>query len=370
MSILKRFLRAVYYFCVGVKTALHNYTHNPDIPRILRSPLSLVLVVVVVVAGGWGLTSALGSLDSERTVPAVESTPYLHTSSDSDASSSAAEESAPEPSESEGETADVSSSDAQSESSDTQSEGESSAADEKPEVDALVSATRFTPISDTQLTRLLKERSKEYYENPVFVPPAAGDIAGWKALNSDVFGWISISNTNINYPVVIGPYTDYYTSRGYYKEASRNGVIWADSDTQFDANGEITSRNTVLYGHNWTNCWRPVRIGNPGDVMFAQLAAYDNADFAAANPYIRLTTLGGDHLYQVFSVFYTDLSFGYNYADGAVVQSIINTAKSKSIHNFNVSVGANDQIITLSTCTRVLGPGDNQRFVVMAKKIS
>ena len=126
----------------------------------------------------------------------------------------------------------------------------------------------------------------------------------------------------------------------------------------------------MLYGHNWTNCWRPVRIGNPGDVMFAQLAAYDNAEFAKANPYIRVATLGGDHLYQVFTVFYTDLSFGYNYADGAVVNQIISTAKAKSIHDFDVTVGPNDKIITLSTCTRVLGAGDNQRFVVMAKKIS
>ena len=64
------------------------------------------------------------------------------------------------------------------------------------------------------------------------------------------------------------------------------------------------------------------------------------------------------------------MSFGYNYADGAVVDQIISTAKAKSIHDFGVSVGANDQIVTLSTCTRVLGPGDNQRFVVMAKKVS
>ena len=128
----------------------------------------------------------------------------------------------------------------------------------------------------------------------------------------------------------------------------------------------------MIYGHNWTNCWRPVNIGNPNDVMFAQLAAYDNAAFAAANPYIRVTTQGGDHLYQVFSVFYTTLDFAYNYADGSTIPGIISTAKAKSIHNFNVSVGSSDQFIT---CRPVPGSwgsswGENQRFVVMAKKIS
>ena len=350
MNLLKKFLRGVYYFCVGVKSAVCDfldwYTNNRSIPRVLRSRASLAVIVLAVAAGGWGLVSAVSGMDLTRREPVSPS-------------SSAQEEQASQPQQPVSEAEPVS----------VPAEPEESS---QPEVDALAGATRYEPVTAVQLSRLLKSRAETYEkeEGATFTPPAAGDIAGWKAVNPDVFGWITIANTNISYPLVYNANTNFYTSRGYYKEASRNGVIWADGDTKFDANGEITSRNCVLYGHNWTNCWRPVRIGNPGDVMFAQLAAYDNAEFAKANPYIRVATLGGDHLYQVFTVFYTDLSFGYNYADGAVVNQIISTAKAKSIHDFGVTVGPNDKIITLSTCTRVLGAGDNQRFVVMAKKIS
>ena len=350
MNLLKKFLRGVYYFCVGVKSAVCDfldwYTNNRSIPRVLRSRASLAVIVLAVAAGGWGLVSAVSGMDLTRREPVPPS-------------SSAQEEQASQPQQPASEAEPVSAPAEPAESS-------------QPEVDALAGATRYEPVTAVQLSRLLKSRAETYEkeEGATFTPPAAGDIAGWKAVNPDVFGWITIANTNISYPLVYNANTNFYTSRGYYKEASRNGVIWADGDTKFDANGEITSRNCVLYGHNWTNCWRPVRIGNPGDVMFAQLAAYDNAEFGKANPYIRVATLGGDHLYQVFTVFYTDLSFGYNYADGAVVNQIISTAKAKSIHDFGVTVGPNDKIITLSTCTRVLGAGDNQRFVVMAKKIS
>ena len=350
MNLLKKFLRGVYYFCVGVKSAVCDfldwYTNNRSIPRVLRSRASLAVIVLAVAAGGWGLVSAVSGMDLTRREPVSPS-------------SSAQEEQASQPQQPVSEAEPVSAPAEPAESS-------------QPEVDALAGATRYEPVTAVQLSRLLKSRAETYEkeEGATFTPPAAGDIAGWKAVNPDVFGWITIANTNISYPLVYNANTNFYTSRGYYKEASRNGVIWADGDTKFDANGEITSRNCVLYGHNWTNCWRPVRIGNPGDVMFAQLAAYDNAEFAKANPYIRVATLGGDHLYQVFTVFYTDLSFGYNYADGAVVNQIISTATAKSIHDFGVTVGPNDKIITLSTCTRVLGAGDNQRFVVMAKKIS
>lgn len=351
MGLIKAILRGLYCFFAGIKTTCSElsewYTTNKSIPRFMRNQFSLIVIVLAVVAGGWGLVAAItGGSGMER-----------HRLSDSSA--------AQEPSGAEKETS----------GDDAEAPTESAAPEDEAAIDAIAGATRFEPVTVEQMYKLLEDRTKKYKEDPannsdVFTPPPAGDIAAWKKINSDVVGWITISNTNINYPVVIGANTAYYTSRGYYKEPSRNGVIWLDSDTQFAANGAITSQNAVLYGHNWTNCWRPVRIGNPNDVMLAQLAAYDNAEFAAANPYIRLATSDGDHMYQIFTVFYTDLNFSYNYADGARIPGIITKAKGMSIHKFDVPVTTKDKIITLSTCTRVLGPGDKQRFVVMAKKIS
>ncbi|MEY8359252.1 class B sortase [Anaerotruncus colihominis] len=382
MNLLKKVLRGIFYFCVGIKTAFKDfvewYTTNRAVPRALRNRASLAVITLAVVAGGWGLFAALSNADSiERREPAAAvsqgdvSTPDVPEESESasaeDSSISGIDASVPD-------NGDIISAPSQDmavvSTVQTTQVAAASTSESDTSVDALAGATRFTPVTADQLSRLIKSRAKDYQENPVNTPPSAGDINAWKAVNSDVFGWITVPNTNISYPLVYHTNTNYYTSLGYYKEPSRNGVIWADADTRFDSSGEVTSRNLVLYGHNWTNCWRPVRIGNPADVMFAQLAAYDDATFAKENQYIRIATTGGDHLYQVFTVFYTDLSFGYNYADGAVVNQIISTAKAKSIHDFGVSVGATDQIVTLSTCTRVLGPGDNQRFVVMAKKVS
>lgn len=391
MNLLKKVLRGIFYFCVGIKTAFKDfvewYTTNRAVPRALRNRASLAVIALAVVAGGWGLFAALsssGSIERREPVAAVSQgdvavpdadapTPEALTpSSETEVSLPGTDASVPESEGADSEPGNVTPPQGTPDVSAVQTTqvAAASTSESDTSVDALAGATRFTPVTADQLSRLVKSRAKDYQENPVNTPPAAGDIAAWKAVNSDVFGWITVPNTNISYPLVYHANTNYYTSLGYYKEPSRNGVIWADGDTRFDSNGEVTSRNLVLYGHNWTNCWRPVRIGNPADVMFAQLAAYDDATFAKQNPYIRIATTGGDHLYQVFAVFYTDLSFGYNYADGAVIDQIIRTAKAKSIHDFGVSVGANDQIVTLSTCTRVLGPGDNQRFVVMAKKVS
>ena len=196
----------------------------------------------------------------------------------------------------------------------------------------------------------------------------ASNIAKWKAINSDVRGWIKVPNTNINYPVVIGPDNNYYSNLGYYKEQSRDGVIWADSGTKFGDSSEI-SRNTVLYGHNWTNYSANPRIGNANDRMFAQLTAFHHLSFAQQTPYIHYSTEEESMIFKVFAVFYTEVDFNYITSDPEDPNFlyIIQEAQRRSQFTYDVDVKTSDKILTLSTCTRAYGPSDRQRFVVMAR---
>lgn len=195
------------------------------------------------------------------------------------------------------------------------------------------------------------------------------NIASWKAVNSDVVGWLRIPNTNIDYPVVHHSDVNYYMARDVYKNNSRNGVIWADGEADFSPGKSI--RNTVIYGHNWTNISRNPRIGNQNDVMFAQLTAYQHLSFAQQNPYIHYSTAEKERTWVVFAAFYTDINFYYIscYPDDTLFAQIVTGAKSRSEHIYDVEVSYSDEIITLSTCTRAFGPSANQRFVVMARAL-
>ena len=190
----------------------------------------------------------------------------------------------------------------------------------------------------------------------------------YRALNSDVVGWLRIPNTNINYPVVVGPNNNYYTSLGYDKNYSYYGVIWADSDTKFGTSSQI-SQNTVLYGHNWTNYTATPFIGRAADIMFGQLPSFHYINFCRSTPYIHYSTEAQSMTWKVFAVFYTEESFNYIASDPGTsgLQYIINEAKARSLHDFNVDVNASDKILTLSTCTRAYGQTNQQRFVVMAR---
>lgn len=184
----------------------------------------------------------------------------------------------------------------------------------------------------------------------------------WKKKNSDVMGWLTVPGTNIDYAVVQGPTNDYYLEKGYDKQYSYNGVIWADQDVT------ASSKNTILYGHNWTNYSATPRIGNPSDVMFGQLTSYHYLDFAKEHPVIEYADKNGNANWAIFAAFYTDLHFDYIKTDANVV-SLAKEAMSRSMHNFSVDVKSSDKILTLSTCTRAYGKRADQRFVVMARKV-
>ena len=196
-----------------------------------------------------------------------------------------------------------------------------------------------------------------------------GNIASYKAANSDVVGWIRIPNTNINHPVLYHKDTNYYMALDINKNYSRNGVIWADQECQYGA-GKYT-RNTVIYGHNWTNISSNPRIGNANDVMFGQLAAFHHLSFAQQTPYIHYSTEQGEATWVVFAAFYTDVNFNYIacYPDDTLFANIVNGAKARSQHIYDVEVAYSDKLLTLSTCTRAWGSSDRQRFVVMARQL-
>lgn len=204
--------------------------------------------------------------------------------------------------------------------------------------------------------------------------PLAQKAAEFKeSTNDDTIGWIQVPNTNVDYPVVYKAGVEnyaYYESKGYDKNYSRDGVIWADYECSFPD----LSQNTTLYGHNWHNIYTPRTMQNmqSNDTMFSLVMSYHYPEFAQQNPFIHFSTTEKDYVFQVFAGFYTDLSFGYNFAEmkQEQFQQVIAEAKSKSLANYNVPVTSEDKILTLSTCTRVNGNTNNQRFVVMAKLVS
>lgn len=180
------------------------------------------------------------------------------------------------------------------------------------------------------------------------------------AMNSDLVGWITVPDTEIDYPVMQSPNKkDYYLNHNFYGKYSSFGCIYAREECDVFTPGD----NVVLYGHHMKN-----------GSMFAGLDKYKKKAFWEDHQYFTFNTLYERHTYQVIAVFKTSANLGQGFS-----YHLFNTANSeeefnqfiKTVHSLQmyktgVTAEYGDMLLTLSTCEYTL---DNGRFVVVAKRV-
>lgn len=187
------------------------------------------------------------------------------------------------------------------------------------------------------------------------------EFAELYVMNNDIVGWISIDDTNINYPVMQTPdSTDYYLYKGFDKEYSRHGCIYVREVCDVFA----PSDNLTIYGH---------RMGD--GTMFNDLHKYEKKSFWEEHRYITFNTLTERHTYEILFVFRIESSFDspFQYhlfvdaADQDHFDSYIENCRAYALYDTGLSAEYGDKLITLSTCeyTQV-----NGRFVVVAKRVA
>ncbi|MCH4191991.1 MAG: class B sortase [Butyrivibrio sp.] len=178
-----------------------------------------------------------------------------------------------------------------------------------------------------------------------------------QASNPDIFAWLQIPDTDMDYPVAQHPTDDTYYlnhgSDGIYSEYGCPYIERADSKS-------LTQFNTVIYGHNM----------NDGS-MFGVLHKYEDADFLKNHREITVYTPQHIFTYTVFAaVMYSDRHIPYYYDDtveadrAAFLKSLkTDTVKARSQVLDDITVTSKDHILTLSTCDRKLR---SNRYLVVS----
>lgn len=181
------------------------------------------------------------------------------------------------------------------------------------------------------------------------------------AENPDLFGWITIEGTKIDYPVMYTPNDpEYYLHRSFEKKYSSSGVPFMDSDC-YEGCG-----NYLLYGHHMRN-----------GTMFAALTQYRKEEFWQEHKTIIFDTVEDHGVYEVIAVLHTRIykttDTGvfrwYNYTDltdEEVFNEYIAGLNDEKLYDTGVTAEFGDQLITLSTC----GKDSVDRYVVAAKRVN
>jgi len=176
--------------------------------------------------------------------------------------------------------------------------------------------------------------------------------------NDEMYGWLKISNTIIDYPVMYTPDNfQKYLRKDFKGDYSLAGLPFLGDGNSID----YPEFNTIIYSHNMNN-----------GTMFHDLLKYENQEFLEENPTIQFSTLNEIREYEVVAAFRIDIEedpfvyYDYVEWDDEYNQNFINEIKQRSLYNIDMDVDVSDQLLTLSTCDYYSPEG---RFVVVAKRI-
>lgn len=182
------------------------------------------------------------------------------------------------------------------------------------------------------------------------------DFAALKAENPDIYAWIRIPGTDIDYPVLQSEEDNYYLNRTVDKKEGLPGAIYTNACSEKD----FSDYNTVIYGHNMKN-----------GTMFGALHKFEDKDFFDKNQEIDIYTEEGKLIYQIYAATaYSDvyLPDEFHFKSYSGMSEFIRTIDDERYadgminRNETVSIEEGDKIVTLSTCIK---GQDTKRYLVI-----
>lgn len=202
-----------------------------------------------------------------------------------------------------------------------------------------------------------KEVKTEPEADPVDVPI---DFAALQEVNPEVYAWITVPGTAIDYPILqSGDDNSYYLNHAIDGSESAEGCIFTENLNRKD----FEDPNTLIYGHDMKN-----------GSMFRPLLDYRDRDFFDQNREITIYTPDAVRHYKIFAAYLYDsrhILESFDFSDPWIfkqyVDQIFSIRDMNACIDNTIHVGAEDKIITLSTC---YGTQADVRFLVQAVLVS
>lgn len=221
---------------------------------------------------------------------------------------------------------------------------------DEPTLEEILSAP-FEGIIDAEETKIPPEVFTGVNEAPI-------DFEWLESVNPEVYAWIYIPDTQIDYPVAqhAGSDQEYYLSHDFYGSPKFAGCIFSQKPNALDFSDPVT----VLYGHNMKN-----------GSMFQNLYFFlQDSDFFNAHKYIYLYMKNRTLVYEVVSAYYSDnrnIMVYNDFSDPQVFADYLDQCQNpRTVERCvreDVTLDENSRILTLSTCRPNVA---SQRYLVQA----
>ncbi|MDR6549075.1 class B sortase [Paenibacillus qinlingensis] len=183
---------------------------------------------------------------------------------------------------------------------------------------------------------------------------SAVDFAMLADINPYTVAWLKSENTQIDYPVVQGQDNAYYLEHLFTGESNRMGSLFVDYRTP----GDFSGRMTIIYGHQMKN-----------GSMFASLLEYKKQMYYDAHPQMQVETPSGSYTLELFAGIIADGKEEFlrrDFDDEDDYVAYIHSLVEASTFRTNVTVGADERIVALITCSYEY---TNARYALLGKLV-
>lgn len=160
-----------------------------------------------------------------------------------------------------------------------------------------------------------------------------------KSINQDVFGWLTIEGTHIDYPLVQGTDNSRYVNTNVKGEFSLSGSLFLDCRNKQD----FSNINNVIYGHHMEK-----------KAMFGELENFSEQSYFSYHQTGKIFDGNSWHTIEFFAFLEADAydSILYNVSlQNGDRQIYLDYVKEHAKIFSELQFGEEDRYIVLSTCT-------------------
>ena len=193
--------------------------------------------------------------------------------------------------------------------------------------------------SDELASSIAATTVEQYADNPI-------DFKSLQKKNDDIYAWLKVPGTKVDYPVVQHPEDDYFYLKhdAYTKKWASSGAVYTELGNANTFNDSVT----MVYGHN-----------GYGDTMFTTLHKFESKEFFDKHSKFYIYMPNRKLTYQIVSAFKFDdrhILNCFQLNDTAVLAQFQAMVQSPDTNNKNVRktlgrrLNGDDKLVILSTC--------------------
>ena len=231
-----------------------------------------------------------------------------------------------------------------------------------PESDPVITLPPDSSVSGEQGNGGITPPDSSEIEQPAPTEDRPADFEQMRQSNPDVYAWITIPGTVINYPVVQSATDDsFYLNHDSSKRRSQAGALF----TEHTYNGrDFSDPVTIIYGHR-------LKSG----ALFGELQAF----YSSRERFERYRTIHvrlpeQELTYEIFAALPYDnrhILYNYDFSNRRIYQAffrgILDTRAMSANIDTECDLMEQPRILILSTCLR---RNRSQRYLVMARQTS